>query len=128
MKAIRYPFTLNAFGVVNSTEDPGYIYLDRLVTLLSTHIGQRPMYQEYGTDFGSALFENESNFSLAVDSAVSTAVKRWMPDVKLVSVSVKSFDNDGIATLSVSIQIPTGRILQTNIRSAVFRADGTITR
>ena len=40
MKGIRYPFTLDKFGVVNSTTNLGEIYLDRLVTLLSTHVGQ----------------------------------------------------------------------------------------
>jgi len=127
MKSIKYPLTLDKYGVISATEDLGSIYLDRLVTLLSTHIGQRPMYPEYGTDFGTALFENEGRIQQSVEAAVNTAVKRWMPDVKLIRVSSAIFDRDGKATLDVSIQIPNGTVVQTVIRTAVFRANGTIT-
>lgn len=127
MKAIKYPFTLSSFGVVNTTSDIEQIYLDRLLTLLSTHIGQRPVLQEYGTDFGRALFETEGVFNSAVESAISTAVKRWMPDVKLLTVSVDGFEEDGIARLTVSIQIPNGQVLDTPIKSGVFKSNGIIT-
>lgn len=127
MKAIKYPFTLNAFGVLKSTQDPGTIYLDKLLTLLSTHIGQRPMYPSYGTDFGAALFENEGNVQRAVQTCVSTAVKRWLPEVKLLDISAATFDGDGKATFSVSIQIPTGAVVESVIRTGVFKSDGTIT-
>ena len=126
MKAIKYPFTLDKFGVVNSTTDPGAIYLDRLVTLLSTHVGQRPVLRDYGTDFSTALFENENRFTPAVKAAVITAVQRWMPDVKLININVAGLNEFGIANVEVYIQIPDGTIVNTVVQSGIFKSDGTI--
>lgn len=127
MRALKYPFTLDKFGVVYTTVDPGQIYLDRLLTLLSTHVGQRPMLQAYGTDFTNALFQNENKFGPAVQTAVSTAISKWMTDVKLISVDVENFDEFGTATLLVVIQIPDGSLLQSTVKTSIFNSDGTIT-
>lgn len=128
MNAINYPFSLDAYGTLQSTSDQGKIWQDRLLTLLSTHIGQRPILTEYGTDFSRALFENENNFGKAVKTAVTTAVGKWMPEVKLITVDIFGVDHDGIASLKVSIQLPNDQVLETTIKSAIFKSDGTITR
>ena len=126
MKGIRYPFTLDKFGVVNSTTNLGEIYLDRLVTLLSTHIGQRPMAVTYGTDFSKALFENENQFGPAVKAAVTTAIKTWMTDVNLVSIEVGAIGDDGVAELHITIQLPDGELMDGTIKSSIFNINGTV--
>ena len=47
---IAYPFKLSFLGELQGTEEPVKVYTDRLLTLLSTSPGQRPMLPEYGTD------------------------------------------------------------------------------
>jgi len=43
MKAISFPFTLDPFGKTTSTTDQRKIYQDKVLTLLSTAVGERPM-------------------------------------------------------------------------------------
>jgi hypothetical protein len=38
------------------------------------------MLPEYGTDMGTALFENENSFSKAAVQAIQTAIGKWIPD------------------------------------------------
>ena len=55
MKAISFPFTLDPFGVVETTSSQTKIYQDRVLTLLSTAVGERPMRPTYGTDVARAF-------------------------------------------------------------------------
>ncbi len=126
--SIRYPFTLDPFGKNISTVNTSKIYLDRLLTLLSTNVGQRPMLPEYGTDIGYALFENEGNFFSAVNSAILTAVKRWIPQVTVSKVDVTDIGEDGYATVVVTIDLPNATTTTLTINSAIFGTDGQINR
>lgn len=128
VRAIKYPFTLDSFGKNASTINTAKIYLDRLLTLLSTNIGQRPMLPEYGTDLGYALFENEGEFPAAVRSAITTAVKRWIPQVTVSQIEIVDIGEDGYATVIVTIDLPNATTTSLTVNTAVFGADGQIDR
>ena len=134
--AISYPFTIDAVGVVNYTEVPAKIYLDRLLTLLSTNVGQRPTNPEYGLDLKTALFENEyirdggnvTTFKTAVEGAIRSAAGRWLPDIQVSEVTISNPDDYGFSQIEILITIP-GKINATlTTTTAIFGIDGTITR
>ena len=125
VKAISFPFSQDIFGVTSSTSTQSKVYLDRLLTLLSTNIGQRPMLPEYGTDIGAALFENDNDFPAAINVAVANAVSRWMPDVTLNNIEISELDT-GQVNVAVTILLPNGQATSLTVNSTVFNADGTI--
>lgn len=125
VKAISFPFAQDVFGVTASTSNQAKIYLDRLLTLLSTNKGQRPMLPDYGTDVGAALFENDNDFPAAIEVAITNAIARWMPDVSLANIEISEL-NTGQVNVSVTILLPNGQSTSLTVNSAVFNADGTI--
>jgi phage baseplate assembly protein W len=127
-KAISYPYTLDGFGVVKPTTDVNKIYLDRVLTLLSTNIGQRPILTEYGTDIESALFENQNNFEAAVNQAIRQAIARWIPDIDVADIKVGTPDQDGIGQVNLTLIMPDSTYTSLTVSTSTFGADGTITR
>ena len=128
VRAISYPFTLNEKGKVNSTSSTSKMYLDRVLTLLSTNITQRPISQDYGTDIGTALFENDNNIELAASSAIREALTTWLPEVRLNNITVSEPDEDGIASIQLDLVFPNQVTSTLAISTAIFDYDGTVTR
>jgi len=136
MSAISYPFTLDSIGVLTATNNPAKIYLDRLLTLLSTEIGSRPMSPTYGIDLQRFLFENDSihigglNNSLgkSIDAAIRSAVNIWMPDISVEAINYGAPNFDGIATVSILIRLPNDLTTSLDITTAVFLNTGTVTK
>jgi phage baseplate assembly protein W len=102
--AINYPYTLDPVGVVATTDQSSKIWLDRLLTLLSTNVGQRPMLTSYGTDLMRALFENENVLDTAIKQAVNTAVTVWLPEIKISSISTVLPEYGGQAQVTITEQ------------------------
>ena len=124
--AIRYPFTLNN-GKVEATYSPTKLYTDRVLTLLSTNIGQRPILQGYGANMDYALFENENDLALAVKSAASEAIKKWIPQVKVESITVAPLDTDGAAQVEIIIGLPDNTTSSVSVNTSSFGYYGTVT-
>ena len=95
MKAISYPFTLNVFGETTSTTDQKKIYTDRVLTLLSTSIGERPMRPTYGTNLGLAMFENQGVAEVAIPAAIRSAISTWLPALTVNQINIKNFNDGG---------------------------------
>lgn len=127
MSAISYPFTLDGLGVLQSTSDPKKIYLDRLLTLLSTSPGQRPMLPEYGTDVLLALYENDNVVETAISQAIKSAVSIWMPEIDVENVRVSIPDEAGSVEVEIIIKLPNSTLTTLTVSSAIFNIDGTIT-
>lgn len=136
MSYISYPFTLDAIGVLGTTDLVSKIYEDRLLTLLSTQVGQRPMRPTYGIDLSRAFFENEyivdggnvTTFKKAVTEAIRNAAQTWLPDITIDDVIVGNPSIDGIASLEILITVPGSISTSLNTTTAIFGNDGTITR
>jgi phage baseplate assembly protein W len=127
VSAISFPYTLDGLGVLESTSDPRKIYLDRLLTLLSTSPNQRPMLPEYGTDVLQALYENGNNLELSISQAVRRSVSVWMPEISVEQVLVSIPDEDGKAEVEIIIKLPNDLLTTLSISTAIFNVDGTIT-
>jgi phage baseplate assembly protein W len=128
MRAIDFPFTLNPFGRANTTTTESKIYLDRLLTLLSTQVGQRPMLPEYGTNMAKALFENEEDFYPAARTAITDAVSLWLPELRIDKLEIEDIDEQGFANIKVIVELPDAKITSVTINTAIFGANGLIER
>lgn len=136
MSYVSYPFTLDAVGVLGSTDIVSKIYEDRLLTLLSTQVGQRPMRPTYGVDLSRAFFENEyivdagnvTTFKKAITEAIRNAVQTWIPDITIDDIIVENPGLNGVASLEILITVPGSISTSLNTTTAIFGNDGTITR
>jgi phage baseplate assembly protein W len=124
--AIRYPFTLNN-GKVDATYSGTKIYLDRVLTLLSTNLGQRPILQAYGANMDYALFENENDLYSAIESATKEAIKKWIPEVSVQSITIGEVGTDGAADVQIVVQLPDNTSASVSVSTASFGYSGTVT-
>lgn len=128
MKAISYPFTFDPFGVVFTTEDQTKIYQDRILTLLSTSVGERPMRPTYGTNVAKAMFENQTDATTAIDAAIRSAIELWIPEITVETINVSSFDPNGAVGVEVNVSLPDFTSTSVNILSTTLNPDATTTR
>lgn len=128
MIAISYPFTFDPFGVIETTNDQTKIYQDRILTLLSTVKGERPMRPTYGTDVSRAMFENQGDAKKAIDQAVRSAISTWIPEVEVSEVNVYSADDSGKIGVEVNVVLPDFTSTSINILSTTLNPDATTTR
>jgi phage baseplate assembly protein W len=124
---IAYPFKLSFLGELQGTEEPVKVYTDRLLTLLSTSPGQRPMLPEYGTDVLRALYENDNQLEISINQAVRSAVAVWIPEISIEEINVTLPDQEGKATVTILIQLPNSILTTLTVSTAIFNVDGTIT-
>jgi phage baseplate assembly protein W len=128
MKAITFPFTIDPFGVANTTTSQEKIYQDRVLTLLSTSVGERPMRATYGTDLASALFETQGNATKAIESAIRTAMRTWIPELTVESIDIRSTDDSGRVQVLLSFVLPDFSTTAVTIYSTTLNPDGSTTR
>jgi phage baseplate assembly protein W len=128
MKAISFPFTLDPFGVVETTSSQTKIYQDRVLTLLSTAVGERPMRPTYGTDVARAMFENQNDAKKAIDQAIRSAISTWIPEVEVDAVTVNTFDDSGKVGVTVNVVLPDFTSTTVNVLSTTLNPDGSTTR
>jgi hypothetical protein len=126
--SISFPYAIDPVGTVTNTVTVTKLYLDRVVTLLSTNVGQRPMNPTYGVDWSTSLFENDGNFSAAVSQAIKVAIATWIPEVSVISISITNDELNGINTVSLGVQLPDDTVANLTINPGLFTYDGTVTR
>jgi hypothetical protein len=128
MKAISYPFTLDPFGKTASTTDQRKIYQDRVLTLLSTAIGERPMRPTYGTNIATAMFENQGNVEKAINDAIRSAISTWIPDLTVNNILIKGFLDTGAVTVELNVTLPDFIEESITVVSTTLNPDATTTR
>ena len=126
--SLSYPYTIDPAGVVTNTVTVTKLYLDRVVTLLSTNVGQRPMTPTYGVDWSTSLFENDGDFTAAVTQAIKVAVATWIPEVTVTSITISNDELNGINTVLLGVQLPDDTVANLTINPGLFTYDGTVTR
>lgn len=126
--AISYPFTLDGYGKIKTTDIYSKIYLDRIFTLLSTPLKQRPMLQSYGSSTNTLLFESGNTLEESVSEIVRSAINTWLPDVYIHQIKVGIPDENGIADIDISVRLPNGNVSSVSLTTATFSYSGEITR
>jgi len=128
MKAITFPFTIDPFGVANTTTSQEKIYQDRVLTLLSTSVGERPMRATYGTDLATALFETQGNAAKAIETAIRTAMRTWLPELTVENIEVAATDDSGRVQVNLSLVLPDFSTTAVTVYSTTLNPDGSTTR
>jgi phage baseplate assembly protein W len=128
MKAITFPFTIDPFGVANTTTSQEKIYQDRVLTLLSTSVGERPMRATYGTDLATALFETQGNAAKAIETAIRTAMRTWLPELTVENIDIRATDDSGRVQVLLSFVLPDFSTTAVTVYSTTLNPDGSTTR
>lgn len=128
MKSISFPFTLDPFGKTTSTTDQRKIYQDRVLTLLSTAVGERPMRPTYGTNIAAAMFENQGRVEDAINEAIRTAISTWIPELTVSSIKVIGFLDGGAVNVELNVTLPDFQEDQIRVVSTTLNPDATTTR
>jgi phage baseplate assembly protein W len=126
--SINFPYTFDPEGVLENNRSASKMYLDRVVTLLSTNIGQRPMLLDYGVDWSTSLFENDQDAILAIPEAIGSAMDRWLPDIQIQDIRLNSDENNGVVKVFLTLILPNNNVANLTISTSNFFLDGTITR
>jgi len=125
VKAIRFPFEIDKSGKIVSTTNSIKIYQDRVLTLLSTVVYQRPMMPEYGVDIARSLYETMDNLYGSIGEAITRAIGYSLPYIKLQDVLIDL--NSPIETgtnVTVLIALPDGSASEVNVASSTFLPNG----
>jgi phage baseplate assembly protein W len=128
MKAFTYPFTLDPFGVADTSEVQGKIYKDRIVTLLSTAVGTRPMRPTYGTNLAKAMFENQDDSASAIRSTIKAAISLWIPEVQIDSIDIRGVQEDGRMLVDLIVILPDYTLASLAVSSVTLTPTGNVTR
>lgn len=128
VKAFTFPFTLDPFGVASTSELQSKVYKDRIVTLLSTPIGTRPMRPTYGTNLARAMFENQDDAAAAIRATIRTAVSLWIPEVEVDSIDVRGIQEDGRMLVDLVVILPDYTTASVAVSSVTLTPTGTVTR
>lgn len=126
--SLNYPYTITPSGQVVATAVPSKIYLDKVLTLLSTNVGQRPMTPNYGVDWKQALFENDGDASAAINQAIRIAIAGWLPEITVTDIKITSNMFDGTQNVELSLRLPDNMLTTLTINSNTINYDGAITR
>jgi phage baseplate assembly protein W len=126
-KALSFPYTISPSGVPQYTESASKIYLDKVLTLLSFYVGQRPMLPKYGVDWSRVLFENDSDAKTAIPIAISEAVAKWIPEVSVTGVEFIGENTDGTENVVVSLKLPDDTLTSLTINTGLINYNGTTT-
>jgi len=124
--AISYPYTVSPYGVVSTTTLSSKIYLDRVLTLLSTSVGQRPMLPTYGVDWHKSMFEHDGDAQTAIQAAIRTAIAIWIPAVKVDRVDVQYSYSSGVESVQLSLILPDSTLISVPINTAIISIDGFV--
>jgi phage baseplate assembly protein W len=127
-KALSFPYVVSPAGVASYTESPTKIYLDRVLTLFSYYVGQRPMLPTYGVDWSGSLFENDDNARIAIPAALKSALSKWIPEVTITSVEFLGDPTDGTENVVVSLRLPDDTLTSLTINTGTIDYTGTVTR
>jgi phage baseplate assembly protein W len=125
-KALSFPYTISPSGVAQYTESPTKIYIDRVLTLLSYYVGQRPMLPTYGVDWSKSLFENDSDAKIAIPIAISEAISKWIPQVSVTSVEFVGENTDGTENVVVSLRLPDDTLTSLTINTGTISYSGKV--
>jgi phage baseplate assembly protein W len=124
--SINYPYTLDISGAVGSTSNAPKIYLDRVLTLLSTSVGQRPMLPNYGVDWSTSLFENDNQAQPAISAAIRSAIANWIPEVKVDNVLFGIGSGQGVEYVTLELTLPDNTTTNLTVNSNLLNYNGMI--
>ena len=105
---IKYPFKDSGKGFfLDLNSDPNAAIKADLMHLILTRKGQRLYNPEFGTDLLKFIFEPEDGLTLGgIKDEVNTAVKKYLPNLKINSLTVdQSTESDYASVVRIDYTI-----------------------
>jgi len=125
VKAISFPFSIDKSGKISSTTDPTKIYKDRVLTLLSTVVYQRPMMAGYGVDIARSLYETMDDLYASVGDSIVRAITTFLPYIQIQDILVDlNYPIEAGTKVTVAIALPNGSVDDVSISSSTFFPSG----
>jgi hypothetical protein len=127
MRSISYPFKITAGGKIGATNNPSKIYLDRVLTLMSTITRQRYMRPRYGLDISRGMYENLGDFEEGMESAIREAMAVWLPELSLKSYESDGPNEQGLVEITLGIGLPNNSNATVSFKTYNITPEGVIT-
>lgn len=101
----KFPIRVNAKGGLSYSKGPARIR-DAIWIILATSLGERLMREDFGAGANDFVFQSNSDVVRAqLAAAVSAALTKWEPRIKLVGVSVQPGTEPSQVLIVVDYQI-----------------------
>ena len=117
--AIALPFSIDAYGKVNSTIDQSKIWSDRVRSVLGTTIRERVLRPTFGTLIPFALFASETSATAQVENEVQTAFVNQLRLLRLDSVIVTVDQYTNVLTVEIVYGLPNNEVVSTVVGLAL---------
>ena len=93
--SIKFPMRKGVDGAFQVNETTIDVVKDGLKLLLLTNYGERLIHVDFGANLRPLIFENMSeDLNVQIETAILTAVERWMPFVLIKEVQIKDYTQD----------------------------------
>ena len=93
-------FTENKFNRDLDVKKDHIAIKESIKNIILTLFNERPFDPEFGTNVTTGLFENPNDFSFYVENTIATALVRYEPRIKLLSLKT-SFSG---RTITIDVQ------------------------
>ena len=101
----KFPISVNAKGGLSYSSGPDHIQ-DAIWIILATSLGERVMREEFGAGANDYVFQSNSDVvRTQLAAAVSAALTKWEPRIKLVGVKVQQGSDPSQVLIGVDYQI-----------------------
>ncbi len=101
----KFPIRVNAKGGISYSKGPDRIQ-DAIWIILATSLGERVMREDFGAGSNDYVFQSNSDLVRAqLGAAVSAALTKWEPRIKLVNISVQTGSEPSQVLIVVDYQI-----------------------
>lgn len=107
--AIALPFSINAYGRVNTTVERSKIWQDRVRSVIGTYLGERVMRPDFGSDVTDNVFESAEEAQTLIQTNIQEAFAENLPSLTLTDVVVNYDENSGILESEVIYSLPDAR-------------------
>ena len=127
-RVISMPFSFNAYGQVNMTDDQRKIWQDRVQMLAMTKLGERVMRPDFGSDINMSLFETEELAVETINRSLTIAFNKWLDQLELKEINTFMDRDDGAIEISIVYSLPSGELDKVSFKTAIFNLSGDITQ
>lgn len=101
----KFPIRVNAKGGISYSSGPDRIQ-DAIWIILSTSLGERVMREDFGAGVNDYVFQSNSDVvRVRLAAAVSAALTKWEPRIKLVNVAAQQGTEPSQVLIVVDYQI-----------------------
>ena len=101
-KAIALPFSFDANGAVNNTQDPKKVLQDRIALVVMTYLGERVNRPNFGSNIKAVSFENMTEAAQLIKQEVAVVFSKWLPYLNLIDAAPQVDPVDNILSISIT--------------------------